>query len=398
MNQALKIYELGERFYVPQFELKIGGRELEERVIHDVLEVKYTDNVDEIDAFEIRLNNWDTSHQKPKYEPPAPGIPEGLFDPGGLSDPDKKLELYMGYVGDLHLMLTGEVTTLEPEFPASGGLTLSVRGLNELHRFRSVQHTFSWTEKKDSDIASDLGAAPVDDDRPGLGIEVRTDPDVLELPEPYIFMDNQYDIVFLMNRARRHDYELVLREDDDGKHLFFGPSKSKSERPAPYLLEWGKSLISFRPTLSTVNQVSEVVVRGWDRRTNRKIEAKKSWKDLVPAGPERDRLQVLANAFGSRREIVTDYPVHTLSQAKDRAKSILEKHLKMMVTASGATVGLPNLRAGRRVQIVNLGPRYDGEYFVTKTTHTIGDGGYRTDFEARREGAAETATASGGSQ
>ena len=50
-----------------------------------------------------------------------------------------------------------------------------------------------------------------------------------------------------------------------------------------------------------------------------------------------------------------------------------------------ATVGLPDLRAGKRVRVVGLGKRFSGLYFVTKTTHTIDDSGYQTQFTARRE-------------
>jgi hypothetical protein len=37
-------------------------------------------------------------------------------------------------------------------------------------------------------------------------------------------------------------------------------------------------------------------------------------------------------------------------------------------------------------QIVGTGSDFDGEYYVTDTTHTIGGGGYHTEFSARREG------------
>jgi phage protein D len=49
-------------------------------------------------------------------------------------------------------------------------------------------------------------------------------------------------------------------------------------------------------------------------------------------------------------------------------------------------VGLPGLRAGRKVQVVGMGERFDGEYFLTETTHSLGDGGYTTELKARREG------------
>jgi uncharacterized protein len=387
MTQAVRIYEQGETFYVPQFLVKIGGRELPTQVVRDVLQLTYSDSVEEIDSFELSLNNWDAEALAPKYEPPSSAERSGLFDPGGLTDPVKKVEVWMGYLGNLRRMLTGEVTTLEPNFPGTGALTLSVRGLNVLHRFRTEQHTFAWENQTDSQIAEDLGRRPVRKGEPGLGMRVETAPRPEEQAEPYVFMDNQYDVVFLMNRARRHGYELVLKEEDDDEYLFFGPSEERGEPAAPYLLEWGRSLISFRPTLSTARQVSEVIVRGWDRRTNRKIEGKATWEDLVPRGPERDRMKNLAGAFGNRREIVTDRPVHTKSQAETMAKDLLRDRLKDMVQASGATVGLPDLRAGRRVQVVGLGPRFDGEYFVTKSTHTLGDDGYKTEFEARRENA-----------
>lgn len=390
MTQAVKIYEQGETFYVPQFEVKIGGRDLPQQVVRDVQEVKYRDDVEKIDSFELKLNNWDAEVRAPKYEPPSSPERANLFDPGGPTDPVKRVEVRMGYLGDLRLMLTGEITTIEPDYPASGSLTLSIRGLNVLHRFRTEQHSFAWEQKTDSQIAEDLGRRPVRKGKPGLGIAVHTAPRPSEPQEPYVFMDNQYDIVFLLNRARRHGYEVVLREDEDARpYLFFGPSESRGEPPAPYLLEWGRSLVSFRPTLTTANQVAEVEVHGWNRRTNRKIEGKATWQDCVPKGPEQARMRLLAEAFGNRKEIVTDRPVHTPDQAKALAKDLLCDRLKGMVKASGSTVGLPDLRAGRRVQIVNLGPRFDGEYYVTQTTHTIGDGGYTTEFEARRENAPE---------
>ncbi len=56
------------------------------------------------------------------------------------------------------------------------------------------------------------------------------------------------------------------------------------------------------------------------------------------------------------------------------------------MTARGSTIGTPDLRAGRTVQIQKLGETFDGTYFVTSTTHHIGSGGYTTDFDARLQG------------
>lgn len=374
---------LPETFYVPAFRILLDGSPLPGDVVLDVQQVIYKDSVEKIDSFNFTLSNYDSQSRKPKYEPPSHKDYANLFDPG------KEIRLFMGYAGARELMLTGQITTLEPDFPASGGLTLTVRGLNVLHQFRAEQHTYAWENKRDSDIAAEIGKRAPTRKRPGLGIEVRINPDADEKADEYVFMNNQYDIVFLMQRARRHNYEVVLHEEKkngkEKRYLKFGPS-GDTERPN-YRLEWGKSLISFRPTLTTVNQVSEVVVIGWDRGRNRRIEESVNRKDLKPRPDraERARLERLAEAFGNRREIITNEPVRNSREAKSRAKARLREIAKGMVKAEGETVGLPYLRAGRKVEITDVGERFSGMYYVTETTHTIGSGGYKTSFKARRE-------------
>lgn len=106
---------------------------------------------------------------------------------------------------------------------------------------------------------------------------------------------------------------------------------------------------------------------------------------MVPVGPEQQRLQLISQAFGNRKEVITNQPVRTSAEAKQKATDLLTRQLRNVVVASGVTVGLPDLRAGRKVQIEGLGDRYSGTYYITSTTHTIGEGGYRTQFEARRD-------------
>ena len=55
----------------------------------------------------------------------------------------------------------------------------------------------------------------------------------------------------------------------------------------------------------------------------------------------------------------------------------------MESAGSGAVVGLPGLRAGTKVEIGGLGERFNANYYVTDTTHTIGASGYQTSFNAR---------------
>jgi phage protein D len=393
-QQAIPIYQSkqGEQtFYAPAFEIRIDDRRLPATVVRDVMQVTYKDSIEKIDSFELKINNWDADRGCFKYV--------GLSSWQGASgqsaqyakmfDPGQKLEIYIGYQDDLPLclMMVGQITTLEPDFPGSGMPTLSVRGLNILHSFRKKQHTWAWEKERDSDIAEKIGKQPVSDKKPGLGIEVRVDKKAAgqENEETFVFMNNQYDIVFLMERARRHGYSLYMHEEKkNGKaerYLYFGPSDLI--RDVTYELVWGQSLIQFRPTLTTANQVSQVTVRGWNRRTRKPIVGTAKWGD---PGLDINRDQhAVALAIKGKHEVIIDRPVHSVKEAKALAKDILRNLLKDMVKASGSTVGLPDLRAGRKVHIRELGERFSGEYFITETTHTIGDGGYQTTFNARRE-------------
>lgn len=380
---TVDIFNNHRTFYVPQFQVSIAGKTLKEGLLRDVMQVTYRDNVEEIDSFELVVNNWDAGARQPqpKYEPNSRPEFSGIFDPG------QKLELRMGYMPEMILMLTGEITTLEPNFPEASYSTLSVRGLNVLHSLRTEQHTDSWDNTKDSDIAADLGNRSLQSGKAGLGIKVITNPAPDETAETFVMMDNQYDIIFLLQRARRHGYEVILNEvspTNSERSIYFGPPSTKRETPICRLV-WGKTLTSFKPKLDTGRQISEVIVRGWDRKNNKLIEEKMSWKDLKMPGPEQQRLQLISQAFGNRKEVITNQPVRTSAEAKQKATDLLARQMRNVVVASGVTVGLPDLRAGRKVEIEGLGARYSGTYYITSTTHTIGEGGYRTQFEARRD-------------
>ncbi len=392
MTQTIPVYAEKETFYTPFFEVKLQNNPLPEDVVYDVMQVTYKDNVNEIDTFELMVNNWDAASRKHKYE----GAVDQSTPYAGIFDPGKRLELWMGYRGNKdnkRKLLDGEITTLEPTFAESGGSTLSVRGQNVLYSLKKKQHSYSWgtenqqgTERwRDSDIAQWIGNQPVTDKKPGLGMKVRIDANARsqEPEETFVFMNNQYDILFLIERARRHGYAVFLEIDPQSgqQQLYFGPSENL--RDVTYQLAWGKSLIQIRPTLTTTNQVNSVTVRGWNRRTAKPIEVTVKWGDKGLT-INRDQ-QAVALAVQGRQEIIADHPFHSEQEARDFAKRTLLQQLKEMVKISASTVGLPDLRAGRQVEICGLGDRYNGSYFITQTTHTINESGYRTTLEARRE-------------
>jgi phage protein D len=405
MTTVVNLYQESQRlsgFYVPQLEVRIEGAGLPRDVLRDVIQLTYKDGIKEVDSFELTVNNWDTSTNDFKYvgaetsESLAGDTPESrryrLFEPC-----NKEVEVRMGYVGDMRVMLTGNFTTMEPNFPSSGGPTLTVRGLNILHQLRCRQYSHFWIDKKESEIAENI-ATLQDRGQKRFPLPIRTDPAAKdgEAPRAHVAQENQYDIDFLLTLARQRSYVVFVEEagsDSAERQLYFGPSEGSrisGLRDVAFELEWGKSLVDFKPTLTTANQVGSVTVRGWNRKTRSPIKERVTLDDRR-VNINRDLIELVQRCTSSaetgcrREEVVVREPVFTIRQAQVRARALLMERLKEMVKTSGTIIGLPDLRAGRRVRIKGVGSRFSGTYFVTETTHTINDSGYITRFKARRE-------------
>jgi phage protein D len=370
-------------FYVPSFKVLVGNQVLRGDVIRDVISVSYTDNLDQVDSFEMVINNWDAESRDFKY------IDKPLFDPG------KKVALWMGYFGKeksgrerMRLMLTGEITSLRPTFPSGGQPTLTISGLNQIHGLRRGQNSFAYPNKTDSQIAKDIGQR--------LGMEVETDPaaEAAERPYKYLIQDAEYDIFFLLKRAQRLGYDLFVKESETespsngepskGK-LYFGPSDGV--RREIFKLKYGLSLIEFQPDLNVANQVNQVHVNGWDALRKQPIRATSRSSDLTTnrnVGGA-DGQTNIDSAFSGRTEVISTRPVHSQEEADTMVRETHENIRKRIMTGNGSTVGVPDLRAGSVILIEGVGKRFSGRYFVTSTTHKIDDSGYTTRFTGRRE-------------
>src|SRR5215472_12122090 len=225
-------------FYVPQFEIKIEGVGLPRDVLRDVTQITYKDSIKEIDNFEITVNNWDAGTKTFKYVGAETADTVRRDERYRLFEPcNKEVEVRMGYFGDLRLMLKGTFTTMEPNFPSGGAPTLNVRGLNVLHKLRTKQYTYAWTKKKESQIAKSFETLPDPENKKKkrFPLPIEIDENALGREEEleYVAQNNQYDIEFLLGRARRIGYVVFIKEEEKKdsrvikpRRLFFGPSDS----------------------------------------------------------------------------------------------------------------------------------------------------------------------------
>lgn len=377
-------------FFAPAFRIRLNGQETGREVIADVLEMSFTDDLENIDSFEFVLHDWDAVRRRPKYSSPwdqngklltlsEGGPPVPLFEPG------TEVSLYMGYIeeGDLPLIMKGEVVSLNPSFPASGVPTCRVRALDAFQRGLQkieVEGNYSGTKKEiverlcsENDVT--VRWSPIDEE--GSPQE--------EAPIEGILYEE------IAKRAKDYGLSMVTipSESEDEDPILFLAAPEKDQSPPVAEFEWGKSLVSFSPVLSAKNQVAEVVVRGGhpDAGGDGRIEVTKTWSDINisksaigPAGTT--DVEGIAQGL---REVIKPDDVRTEADAARAALKHLREMARTLITGSGSSVGLPALRAGATVTLKGMGARFDGTWRLTQTTHSISGGGYTTGFQARKE-------------
>lgn len=382
---------VGQDFYVPAFRVRVRGRALLQAE-YDVLSVSYTDSDADMDSFDLTIDNWD---------PDGKGKGKGWFkySDTDVFDPWQDIELSMGYYNsgndELETMLVGEIVRMTPNFPESGASTMTVHCVNLLQRFRTAQITRDYFQKQDSWVARDLVESIAKDVRQKLpSLDLKVDDNEInqnlgtEQPIEHLNVHQQYAVNFLFARSREIGYDIWLDENTQGSRrvVTFHYAPSKYTLKPTYVLEWGKSLISFQPSFATGNQPDQVTVRYWNPKTKQKFEGTATRADLAQDGvidPTAD-FGVKQGPLSKKTDLVTNLVVQSDEEAKTAAKRRLRILAQGLIEGKGKAPGLPSLRSGNKIRIKGLG-RYDGLYHVTSTTHTIGDGGYTTDFSARME-------------
>ncbi len=342
----------------PEFRVRINGADLPPQAAADLVAVAVCQDVSAPGMIELRLINRDMAKLKITWSDDA------LFAEGS------EVEVLMGYTGKLASVMVGEITGLEPEFHAGEVPMLTVRGHDRRHRLLRGRKTRSFTQIKDSDIAVQVAQEA------GLSAEAEDTEATLE----YVLQHNQTDWEFLEARARRLGFEVLV----EGKTLKFRPHKNDGSEVLT--LSSDADLIEFRPRLSTIGMVGEVVVQGWSPKDKEAITGKASAGDEgTTMGGSKGGPKAADGAFKAAVGTVVDRPVFSQAEADQIARGRLREMALAYVTGEGVAVGRTDLKAGTVIKIEGVGKRFSGLYYLASVRHTYTpERGYRTEIGVRR--------------
>ncbi|MFF8873230.1 phage baseplate assembly protein V [Streptomyces massasporeus] len=339
--------------YAPRFDIRVAGLTMAAELAAHAVSLSVETSLDLAGTFSFVLRNPDNR----------------LLD-SALLDPGKTVEIRLGYGNDLKPAFLGEIAAVEPSFPQSGAPTVQVSGYDKSYRMRHAeQEPTEYTFMNDSMVAAQIavenGLLPVVDPTPGL-------------KEKIIQVGG--DMAFLKERAQRYHFDVYVEWD----RLHFQFPRPQA---AAHVLEWGRNLSSFSPRISAQGAAGLQAVRGYNQELAQTIHGLALAADFDPEqlterlGSSAADLVLTLTRKGIRRHVLEN-PL----DAKILAESLLTELLEGMYEGTGSCLGIPELTAGKFIEMRGVGKRFSGTYRLRKVSHRIDDGGYTTEFSISQRG------------
>jgi uncharacterized protein involved in type VI secretion and phage assembly len=335
---------------IPQLKVSINNSPLPKALEEDVIEVTVEQTVGMSGRLTLRLLTWDMDKLQYTW------VDDSRLAVGN------KVEVQMGYSGQLTSLFFGEITDIELTATAGHPPSLVVTGLDARHTMARGQKTRAFTNKSHADIARTVAQ------QNGLRAQVKG----VTLQREQVVQNNQSDLAFLNMLAREAGCELSI----DGKTVHFRHMDGSADPTVTLTMETG--LLEFSPRISATALVSAVEVRGMDLSNAEELvgSAKASSLGKRVGMTRSDKL------YGDDVRIITNRAVNQKAEADAFALAELERIFAGAVTGSGSCFGDPKVRAGEVIELTGMGKRFSGVYQVTQASHVFSRSkeGYRTRF------------------
>lgn len=361
--------------YLAQPFLKIGGQQASETLMADILEISVEESLRQPGQFTLIIDNNTFPGSGEPWRHEAEFSIGDSIEIGFSSATNQAQEFSQGQSNEN--IFQGEITSIEGNFSETSQATLIIRGYDIGHRLYRGRYNRSFQNMSDTDIVKKIIGE--------IGIPKGTlDPS--GAPHDYIFQENQNNMDFLRERALRNGFELFVQ---DGKLNFRKP------KPGNRLdLKWLRDIHRFNVRVSSAEQINSVEVRGWDYQRKQAVVAQANSANLITKTDYREGKQT-SSAFNGQPQspvmVVVDKPVFSNQEADAIAQSLCDEIGGEFVQADAVAEGNPDIRAGKLVQLADLG-KYSGQYYISEARHIYDKGVYRSEFSVRGLRAEEFST------
>jgi len=387
--------------YVPDFQIQINGDNIPVALRASISSLNYQDGLEGADRVEITLANEQL---------------RWLDHP--LLQVDNGFKLRIGYAGaPLEEVFVGEITGVEPTFPNGGMPTLKIVAQDFLQRLTkgSKDRSFHINIPSVANfplpdvVAASLVSAtnlliPNPDPIGGALSILITLATTIAADSPSTQQrrvrrqrsqgnpssgrhQSGSDFDFLSQVARENGWEMFIDHTMEPRGYVLRFKFLVQDYSPSVTLKWGESLMDFTPRLTTVGDVFGISARVWIASLKIELVLIVSW-DFDRAAFD---VQIYPNLLGdidsivgANKKTLSINPTSPALAPQHILRDLLPR-LNNRLTGSGSTIGNPSIKAGAVINLEGLGEQFSGLYRITSATHSIDSGGYRTNFQVRKE-------------
>ena len=265
--------------------------------------------------------------------------------------------------GQLASVFDGEITTVEAELGASLAgepvLELTVTGHDRSHRMHRSTTTRTFRQMAVTDIARKMAGEH--------GLKVGRLANLGGGAPEVRHQVGESDWTFLARLVGTHGGELDIA---GGALHIVDPAKATG---AAAELIFGENLQRFRPRMSSVGQVGEVTVHGWDSKSKKELV-----QTAKPKAATAVQNSTVDGAVSGTTVHIPTAAVSTVDEAKAQAQAAATHIGHERVQATAVAAGDPKLLAGEYVSIAGVGKRFGGTHRIVSAVHSYGVHGYTT--------------------
>lgn len=407
--------EPGADRFGPQYQVIVNGTVIQDSIKSYIELVEYEDNEDMFDVIKITLRGMIEDPVDKRVKP----IPEWVVESTVFAE-GNIVWIQMGYHGSLRIIGAGEIVKREFDYGTSDP-ACTIICYEPLHRMANTfaEKAITYKGMRSSDIVKQIARKKEYSGVIGALFDVSKIARLpIFTPKAEVQKFEESDYAFLKRMAEVRGWQLYTRFDVETKKfaLFYGPDSDKQE--AIFRYEYNNrnliaedTLQTFKPTINTIDQQSEIKIVSVDEKRKKKLEHAPKYNSLADgrspvARKFTDRntdfkknelknpVSYRFQAFGLNRRIIATRPFKDENEVKKFIIQWARNNIKNFITGSGDVVGNEDIQSRQSHFFFGLGETFSGtdahpaKWYLSKVTHIMSraSGGlaYTTKFDCRK--------------
>lgn len=403
----------GDR-YAPSYDVIVNGNSLDDSIRQHITSIEYEDNEELFDVIKITLTGFFDDPVKQKTIPICEWVQsDPIFSEGNL------LWILSGYGAFINLLGGGEI--VKREFTYGREPQVVVTCYEPLHRMANqfAEDAITYKGMRSSDIVKKIATKDAYSGKIGALFNTEFIERLpIFTPKAEVQKRGESDWKFLKRMADVRGWQLFTRFDLKKRkfNLYYGPDVDKQETlfryeyNPPTELYPEDTILQFVPTITVIDQQTEVEITALDEKRKKKVEQSRKYVPYADGkkpvnrtfagnntefkqGELQNPVSYRFQIFGVSKLIIAKRPFKDEGEVKKFVINWARETIKNFITGQLTVAGNEYLQSRQNIYLFGLGETFSGseshpaKWYITKATHKFqisGDVIYSCDIDVRK--------------